>query len=67
MFGVTEVAFLGHTITKDGITFSEHKREHAVNFLKPSTQKDMKKFLGVATYFCTHIEIIQKLQDLYVI
>ena len=68
VFGVTEVTFLGHTITKDGITFSQHKREHAVNFLKPNTQKDMKKFLGVATYFCTHIrnytEIARPLRDL---
>jgi len=49
--GVTEVTFLGQTITKDGITFLLHKREHAANFLKPNKQKHMKKFRGVGSYF----------------
>lgn len=56
IFGVTEVEYVGRIINHEGITFSKRKKEFVVNFIKPKTQKELKSFLGIATYFCTHIK-----------
>ena len=46
---------VGHTIKQDGIIFPKKKIEFVVNFARPNTQKQLKSFIGKATYFHTHI------------
>ena len=53
--GVSEIEIVGHVINESGITFSRKKTDFVVNFIRPTTQKELKSFLGVATYFHTHI------------
>ena len=66
--GVKEVEYLGHVINQEGLSFSKEKKEKVVNFPKPQTQKQMKSFLGLASYFRDHIEhhsdIVKALHDM---
>ena len=55
LFGATQLEYVGHVITSDGIKFSDKKKEYVVDFIRPSSQKDLKRFVGVVTYFCDHI------------
>ena len=55
MIGATEVEYVGHTINSEGVTFSRQKIDTVLNFPKPHTHKDMKRFLGIANYFRDHI------------
>jgi hypothetical protein len=50
-----QVEYTGHTIDAEGISFSAKKISKAVEFRKPTTQKEMKSFLGFANYFRDHI------------
>jgi hypothetical protein len=47
--------FVGHEISKDGITFSKHKLNGVRDIPLPVTKGDLKKFLGVANYFRDHV------------
>ncbi len=42
-------------IDSSGISFSKDKIREIVEFRKPTTQKEMKSFLGFANYFSDHI------------
>lgn len=46
--GLTEVTYVGHTINEEGIHFSREKLDGILNFVKPSTQKGLKSFAGLA-------------------
>ena len=37
------------------IKFADKKKEFVVDFVLPNTQKDLKRFLRIATYFSDHI------------
>lgn len=53
--GLTEVTYVGHTINEEGIHFSREKLDGILNFVKPSTQKGLKSFAGLANYFRDHV------------
>ena len=55
-FGLEEVEYVGHTINKDGMSFSDTKREEVLNFPVPNTHKGLKQFLGLANYFRDHVK-----------
>ncbi len=55
-FGMEEVEYVGHTINKEGMSFSEEKRGEVLEFPLPTTHKTMKSFLGLANYFRDHVE-----------
>lgn len=55
VFGVTEIQYTGHTLNEHGLSFSEQKVEKILGFSKPITQKELKSFVGFATYFHEHI------------
>jgi transposase InsO family protein len=59
--GQTEIKFLGHVINKDGISFSQDKLDKVANFRLPQNQKNMKSFLGLASYFRDHIKDFSKI------
>lgn len=50
VFGVTELEFLGHKISKTGITPSEAKVEALKSFRKPENSNEVRSFLGLANY-----------------
>jgi len=39
----------------NGVSFSSKKRAYVVDFKLPITQRDLKKFIGIATHFSSHI------------
>ena len=47
--GMQEVEYVGHLIDKDGISFSEEKKLHVLNFRRPETASQMKLFLGLTS------------------
>jgi len=54
LFGATQLKYVGHVITSDGIQFSDKKKGFVFDFIRPSSQKDLKCCVGVLTYFCDH-------------
>ena len=53
--GVSSVEYLGHVIDAAGLRFTPKKLESVVNFKTPETQREMKSFLGLCTYFREHV------------
>ena len=54
--GMEEVEFVGHTINKDGLSFSREKIDKVLQIPPPVFGKQLKSFLGVAVYFHDHVE-----------
>ena len=50
-FFQSEVVYLGHRVSRDGIRPDESKVEAVVDFPIPKTVKDVKSFLGLASYY----------------
>ena len=50
-FGVPSLTFLGHTVSPAGITPLSSKCEAIQQFPKPSTQRQLKRFLGMINYY----------------
>ena len=59
--GLSELEYIGHTVDKDGLHFSNEKRLEVLNFPKPTTQKHVQMFLGLANYFRDHVSHITEL------
>ena len=53
--GMTETEFLGRVLSRDTIKASESKKAAIAAFVKPSTQKNLKKFLGLTNWLSTFI------------
>ena len=51
VFGQTEVDFLGYRINNKGITPLSNKTQSIVDFPKPTTQKQLLKFLGMLNFY----------------
>ena len=54
-FGMSEVEYVGHVINSTGLSFTQAKRDKVENFRLPTTVKEMKSFLGLASYFRDHV------------
>lgn len=50
-FGVTSVDFLGHTVSPSGITPIPSRCDAIQQFPKPTTQRQLKQFLGMINYY----------------
>lgn len=50
-FWLPEVKFLGHVVTKEGITVDPHKIEAILNWLMPTNVSEVHSFLGLAGYY----------------
>lgn len=57
----TEVAYLGHVICPEGIKPNAEKIKAIKNFPIPSTQKQLKSFLGLLNYYRKFIKDFAKL------
>jgi hypothetical protein len=54
--GLTEIEYVGHVINEDGLTFSKQKLSKVADFQLPQSHKTLKGFLGLASYFRTHVK-----------
>ena len=59
-FFLTEVSFLGHVVSTDGIKPDPAKIEKILNFKIPSSLKEVQSFLGLASYYRRFIENFSK-------
>ena len=50
-FWLDQVAFLGHVISKNGIQVDLKKIEAVAEWLRPTTVKGIRSFLGLAGYY----------------
>ena len=66
--GLEEIEYLGHVINSEGLSYSKEKTNKVENFRLPETQKSLKSFIGLASYFRDHIKdftiLTQPIQDL---
>ena len=54
-FAHQKIEFLGHVMTKDGIKPDMKKVKAILEWKRPSTQKGLRSFLGLANYYCRFI------------
>lgn len=50
-FGVTELEFLGHTVNAKGIGPTEDRVKAIVNYEKPKTVVELRRFLGLVNFY----------------
>jgi transposase InsO family protein len=54
-FGVTSVEYVGHTIDESGMSFSAEKRNEVLDIPPPKYGKELRSFVGLASYFRDHV------------
>ena len=59
--GLSTLEYVGHTVDKEGLHFSEEKRLEILNFPKPTNMKHVQMFLGLANYYRDHVPHITEL------
>ena len=50
-FGRTEVAFLGHVLSEDGVKVVSRKTDVVRAWATPSSTTDVRQFIGLANYY----------------
>jgi hypothetical protein len=69
-FGLRSVEYVGHTIDETGLSFSTEKLDEVLQIEPPEHGKELRSFLGLASYFRDHIEnlatIAKPLQDMLI-
>jgi hypothetical protein len=50
-FWLKEIKFLGHTISQAGITVDPDKVQEVTNWKPPTTLRQIRSFLGLASYY----------------
>jgi hypothetical protein len=60
-FWLEEVTFLGHVISKEGISVDPSKVEAVVNWTRPTSVHEIRIFLGLAGYYRRFVEGFSKL------
>jgi hypothetical protein len=59
-FCMKQVAFLGHVISKEGISVDPSKVQDVLNWNAPTSVSDIQSFLGLAGYYLRFIEGFMK-------
>ena len=54
-FWLTEVSFLGHILSHNGISMDPSKIKDVVEWVTPTTVKEVQGFVGLAGYYCRFI------------
>ena len=54
-FGLSEVEYVGVTINKEGTHFTRSKLDSILDFKEPTTQMELKSFLGFSNWFRDHV------------
>jgi hypothetical protein len=60
-FWLDKVIFLGHVVSKDGISVDPKKVEAVVNWERPTNVHEIRSFLGLAGYYRRFVEGFSKL------
>ncbi len=60
-FGVTEVDFLGHRITQEGLMMDDHNVKAILDWEPPKSVPALKSFLGLASYYRKFIKNYAKI------
>jgi len=68
ILGKHEIEFVGHLVSKDGITFTRERLDGVLQIPQPTHERGLKKFIGIVNYFHDHIRdhsvIVKPLQQL---
>lgn len=64
VFGQTMVKFLGHQVTKDGISPLPEKVEAIKTFVKPTIAKDLRRFIAMINFYRRFIKGAAYTQDI---
>ena len=51
LLGVSSLSFLGHNVTKDGISPMKKRVDAIVEFPQPTTKKQLQSFLGIINFY----------------
>jgi hypothetical protein len=60
-FWLKQVTFLGHVISKGGISVDPSKVQYVLSWKAPSSVNDIQSFLGLAGYYRRFIEGFSKI------
>jgi len=59
-FGVTEVDFLGHRITREGLKMDDYKIKPILDWEPPKSVSALRSFLGWASIIASSLKISQR-------
>jgi len=60
-FWLREVQFLGHIISKDGVSVDPSKIQDVLNWSAPTSVPEIQSFLGLAGYYCRFVPDFSKI------
>jgi hypothetical protein len=60
-FWLKQVAFLGHIISKGGISMDPSKIQDVLSWNEPTSVDDIQSFLGLTSYYQRFIEVFLKI------
>ena len=53
--GLSEIAYVGHVLSAEGVNMTGEKILKVLDFVRPQTVKTLRSFLGLTAYFRKHI------------
>jgi hypothetical protein len=57
--GMSSIEYVGHIIDSTGLTYSLEKVKKVLDFAPPKLAKDLRSFIGLASYFSDKVENMQ--------